>query len=39
MEYAVAGYALIWSSLVWFWWRTRQRLAEAERRLASQENE
>lgn len=39
MEYAVAGYALIWSSLIWFAWRTRQRLAEAERRLASQERQ
>ncbi len=39
MEYAIAGYVLIWSSLSWFAWRTGRRLAEAERQLASQEKQ
>ena len=37
MDYTVTGYALIWSSLILYAWRTRRRLAEAERQLASQE--
>jgi len=39
MEYTVAGYGLIWLSLVLYAWRTQRRLAEAERQLASQEIE
>jgi hypothetical protein len=39
MEYAIAGYALIWSSLSWFAWRTSRRLSEAERRLVSEEKQ
>ena len=39
MEYTVAGYGLIWVTLVVYAWKTRQRLAEAERELASQETE
>jgi hypothetical protein len=39
MEYTVAGYGLIWLSLIVYAWRTRRRLAEAERQLASQETE
>ena len=39
MEYTVAGYGLIWVTLVVYAWRTRKRLAEAERELASQETE
>jgi hypothetical protein len=39
MEYTVAGYGLIWLSLMVYAWRTRRRLAEAERQLASQETE
>ncbi len=39
MEYTVAGYGLIWLSLIVYAWRTRRRLTEAERQLASQETE
>jgi len=39
MEYTVAGYGLIWLSLVLYARRTRRRLAEAERQLASLEIE
>lgn len=39
MEYTVAGYGLIWSTLILYAWRTRRRLAEAERQLASQEKQ
>ena len=39
MEYTVAGYGLIWSTLILYAWRTRRRLAEAERQWASQEKQ
>ena len=39
MEYTVAGYGLIWLSLILYAWRTQRRLAEAERQLASLEKE
>ncbi len=39
MEYTVAGYGLIWLSLILYAWRTRRRLAEVDKRLASQQEQ
>ena len=33
--YVVAGYALIWASLVLYAWRIARRVARAERQLAT----
>jgi hypothetical protein len=39
MEYTVAGYGLIWLSLILYAWRLRRRLAEADKRLASHQEQ
>lgn len=39
MEYTVAGYGLIWSSLILYAWRLRRRLAEADKHLTSHQEQ